>query len=104
MRALKLIAPLGLAIGCIAGVADAQNVNYITLQNRDVKPISVDIRVGASNNCMANTTAATITIKPQATEQVKITAEKWACLRLTGTTSWRIEPLKGGQDYSFYVN
>ena len=104
MRVIKLFAPLGLAVGCIAGAAYAQNVNYISLQNRDVKPVSVDIRVGLSQNCAANPTAATITIKPGSTEQVKITAERWACLRLTGTASWRIEPLAGGKNYSFFVN
>jgi len=104
MRSLKLVAPFGLALACVAGSAYAQNVNYISLQNRDVKPVSVDVRVGLSQNCAANPTAATIVIKPGSTEQVKITAERWACLRLTGTASWRVEPLAGGRDYSFYVN
>lgn len=104
MRALKFAAPLGLAIACVAASALAQNVNYVSIANRERHAVSVDVRVGLSKNCAYNTTAATITIGGKAVEKITITAERYMCLRLSGTSTWRLEPLAGGRDYSFTIN
>ena len=97
------MALLVVASGCAANPSTVRS-NYIAIQNRDANPVSVDVRVGDSQDCPANPTALKLAIAGKAVERVTVTSERWLCLRLTGTPAWRVEPLPGGKDYAFTIN
>jgi hypothetical protein len=104
MRGFKFAAPLGIAALCLAATAFAK-VSFLTLQNNEPKPVSVDWRLSTVPSCDTFQKQGTVTIGAKTVEKFEILNEKMLCLKLHGSTmAWRKEPLKQDSDTLVVVN
>ncbi len=104
MRGFKFAAPLGIAALCLAATAFAK-VSYLTLVNKEPRPVSIDWRLSTVPSCDTFQKQGTVTIGASTVEKFEILNERMLCLKLHGSAmAWRKEPLKADTDISVTVN
>ena len=78
---------------------------YLTLQNKEPHPVSIDWRLSTAPSCDTFQKSGTVTIGASTVEKFEIVNERMLCLKLHGSTmAWRKEPLKADSDTTVIVN
>lgn len=107
MSASKFALPLGLAVLCVASLAAADKTSDMVVRNATSKTQVIDIAVGNSADCDANKvfwkTGQSIPAGGTYKLEIKPPRPKFACFRMTGTTSWLKQSTKGGNDEEMVI-